>query len=808
MRTHATMLAALAVNCSLTLSAIAQDKPNLIFILTDDQGLDAIQWPPDTRGSEWVRTPTLNALAVQGVSFTNFRVNPNCSPTRAALMTGRSACDTGVNGVLSRYRTTIQQRMNPCEGAEPLGYPEAQITNRLALQNHERTIAEVLQKVGYYTILVDKWHLGYNEDGEDLGLLPHQQGFDEFFDWKEIICDGYAQREFFADRHMLDMVDNALDAVGRRGNKPYALFFHTITPHRRHHDIPGTPPSGYQWWAIEDPSLIPDTYRLEVNSRNRFLQNIEALDTVLGQYLLSQPPIEAIDPQTLLYNEERNTIIFFLADNGTDGTVSFYGTTRAKNSTFEGGIKVPMFVMGEGVPGNTQSPVENTRLVSHVDFFDTICDIIGATPTQRDNGDYGRFPRRSVTFADAIGWGDPPANPREYSLSSFGSYGSGDPIWRVALVGERYKLVCNADSNRGTSGVPSDVDLDDMLDDDFYDLWDDPQEANDLLENLPMTVDEVTAYLDMRDRVSDYWPMSVSVAYPAQPALFTVDHYMTFPTGQWYVLVAWIENDSGTMTYAGEEFFDLLADPNRYENLLEGQMTPFEEQVYNQLHAELYQMFLDGQAAPDLRVVDVQCNSFLIKTSDNNQVTAQLTLGHENVEDFGGDELEYRARLWFDFSNEFELPPGFAWGDLERAQIVVAFKHDSVKWDEAGYIDNDTDTGVITVHQMTAWTTDLFNQNHFAAAELGLFDPPPHAIANPPYEIRGLPMMTGQPISFGHSDALKSLVQGWAAATTPNYGVLFKVQRLGTEGFELPGDQHIHFLKHAVLRLTFEREGQ
>lgn len=172
-------LAALAVNSSLTASALAQNRPNLIFILTDDQGVDAIQWPLDT-GHPSVQTPTMNALAAQGVSFASCRVNPNSSPMRACLMTGRSTLDTGVVGVIGRY-TPLAGMGNPCEST-PLTGTAAKVTNRLALQTQERTIAEVLQDMGYYTILIDKWHLGYNEGveptPEDRGLLPTQQGLD------------------------------------------------------------------------------------------------------------------------------------------------------------------------------------------------------------------------------------------------------------------------------------------------------------------------------------------------------------------------------------------------------------------------------------------------------------------------------------------------------------------------------------------------------------------------------------------------------------------------------------------------------
>ncbi len=409
MRTHATMLALLALNCSLTVSALGQNRPNLIFILTDDQGIESIEgpyWPNDME----CETPTLRELARQGVSFTNCRVNPNCSPTRAALMTGRNACDTGVNGVLGRFTGGE----NPCTG-DPLEGDGARVTNRLGLQTHEKTIAEVLRYLeedGYYTILVDKWHLGYNEDDEDLGLLPTQQGFHVSYDWMATICDDEPLQ--IGDEHMVDAYQWAVNTVNNRPwigeeQMPYALFFHTITPHRRHDDG-----GGYLWWRV-DQTLCPVSHGWwgydpgDPNgggNRKRFIQNVEAIDTVISDLLINLAVVEDVENEWP-YIPDSRTIVFFLGDNGTDGKVSSHGPTHAKNSTFEGGIRVPLFVMGEGITDTELESTENTRLINHVDFFDTIADIVGASPSERDN-EYGRFPRRGASFAYNIGWSDRP----------------------------------------------------------------------------------------------------------------------------------------------------------------------------------------------------------------------------------------------------------------------------------------------------------------------------------------------------------------------------------------------------------------
>lgn len=812
---HKTMFMALALQGSLAVSALAQNPPNLIFIMTDDQGIDAIEWPLNTRGSDLVRTSVMNALAKQGVSFSQCRMNPNCSPTRAAMMTGRYALDTGVNGVLPRYYN-MDEISNPC-GADPLDGTVAQVVNRTALQHHERTIAEVLQAKGYYTILVDKWHLGYNEGvntPEDRGLLPTQQGFDEFYDWKATICDDDPNQIY--DEHMVDAYEWAVNAVNNRpwiGEEPmpYALFFHTITPHKRHLDD-----DELAWWAV-DPNLTPytaeySTYQGYPNNDLRFLQNLEAIDTVIGMLLVDLEVVDNITGEWP-YIAEDPTVVFFTSDNGTDPAVSSFGGGRAKNSLFEGGIRVPLFVMGEDVPGNTSNPIVNNRQISHVDFYNTICHIIGASDEQKNNP-LGKYSRRSMSFADSIGWYSGSLPVREFTCSSLGNADTGDQVWRVALVWDHWKLICNSDSNQGDE--PPVPDFDDMLNDEFYDLsyvTPNGDEGDNLLAGI-MSVEQVAVYNWMRDQLVNHWPGAVSVDESTVPAEYTVEHF----AGQVaYVLIGHIVYDENQQAYyydtEAEEFYDLGVDPNRQNNLVGGQMTPQQAAAYEALHDDLVDRFLDGLASPDVRVIDLPCIATLVVNSDFEVVTdPELTVGHADVQ--GEDELEYRALLKFDLSDS--LPPGFQIGDVTHAQIVVVFDKDSRAFNpnnpDPDYIDRDTDTGLIEVFRQTSpWETNPWSGH--GSTPMGQFDPPPHIIAtpfngSPQNRVRVLPMPSGNPISFGHSSSLLTVVQGWHNQSMANYGVLLKAHRLVPSAGNdlLVGDQHLHFARDAVLRLTLVRD--
>ena len=133
----------LALFCSLPVSAA--QRPNVILVITDDQGYG----PVGRHGHPWIRTPHLDALYDRSVRFTRFLVSPTCSPTRAAIMTGRHPLKNGVSHtILERERLTLEATILP----------------------------QVLKTAGYTSGIFGKWHLG-DEDP----YQPHKRGFDEAF---------------------------------------------------------------------------------------------------------------------------------------------------------------------------------------------------------------------------------------------------------------------------------------------------------------------------------------------------------------------------------------------------------------------------------------------------------------------------------------------------------------------------------------------------------------------------------------------------------------------------------------------------
>ncbi|MFW5653483.1 MAG: sulfatase, partial [Planctomycetota bacterium] len=322
----------------------SSSKPNLVIIVTDDQGIDAIEgttWPNDLN----VRTPTLATLADRGRIFTNARVNAACSPTRAAFMTGRSAFQTGVTGVI--------------------GFGQSEPNRDLVSLHHtERTIAEVLKDAGYYNVLIDKWHIGWSDT---FGTNPQHQGFDEFYGYNAVRhLDDPVQ---VGDEHITRSVDRALDAIRNRPdpNQPYALFFWTIDPHKR---VDGTGKEPLLWWKVRD-ELLPsgeDYYAPERdNNLNRYRAVVEALDTELNRLLQGLNIIN----ENLWYVESSNTVVIFTSDNGTPNEVS-PNEGRAKHTLYEDGVRVPLFIFGENVPKDGRWI---DRPVTTYDFFETIADI-------------------------------------------------------------------------------------------------------------------------------------------------------------------------------------------------------------------------------------------------------------------------------------------------------------------------------------------------------------------------------------------------------------------------------------------------
>ncbi len=307
------------------LAAISQTKPNVILILSDDQGWGDLS----LHGNPWLKTPNLDNLAKSGQRFTNFYVSPLCAPTRAGILTGRYHLKTGVVSV--------------SKGLE-------------IMDTGETTLAEVFKANGYATGIFGKWH-----NGQHYPNRPNDQGFDEFLGF----CAGHWSNYFdtklehnnqtiSTKGYITDVLtDAALQFIKTNQQKPFLCYIPYNAPHSPH----------------QVPDKYFDKYKAKGldNELSGIYGMVENLDDNVGRVL------EYLKANHL----EENTIVIFLSDNGPNG-IRYNGVMKGiKGSVHEGGVHVPFFISWKNhVPAGT---INETPL-QYVDLFPTLSALCQLKP--------------------------------------------------------------------------------------------------------------------------------------------------------------------------------------------------------------------------------------------------------------------------------------------------------------------------------------------------------------------------------------------------------------------------------------------
>ncbi|MFT7434256.1 MAG: arylsulfatase A [Psychromonas sp.] len=317
----ALLLSLFAISCS---NEHTERPPNIIHIFADDLGYGDLS----TFGATDIATPNIDRLAKGGIKFTDFYSAAHvCSPSRAALMTGRLPQRMGIHGVFFPQSHT--------------GMPE-----------EEETIAEKLKEKKYVTGIVGKWHLGHMNK-----FLPLQQGFDSYFgipysnDMESVVyLDGNDVVDYHVDQHLTTRTytEKAIEFIEAHKSEPFFLYL----PHNMPHV----------------PLYVSKDFE-GTSNRGLYGDVIQEIDWSVGEIL------NKLKKERLL----ENTLVIFSSDNGPWLVMEDHGGSagylrEGKQFTFDGGMRVPTVAMWKG---KIEAGQVYEGLASQMDWFPTILNLAG-----------------------------------------------------------------------------------------------------------------------------------------------------------------------------------------------------------------------------------------------------------------------------------------------------------------------------------------------------------------------------------------------------------------------------------------------
>jgi arylsulfatase A-like enzyme len=308
---HVRVALALLAACLTAAGAAAQPaapaRPNVVLIVTDDVGYGDI----GSYGASDVKTPSIDSLARDGVRLTDFYAAPQCTPTRAALISGR-----------------YQQRFR-LEAA----LPGPQLAGDSGLPANGYSLPQLLKNNGYATGLIGKWHLGYRPQ-----FSPNAHGFDYFFGFKSGYIDYYqhtggdGQSDLFenespvhVDGYMTDLItDRSIKFIDDHAAAP---FFLEVTYNAAH----------WPFQVPDHPSVAAGRGRFvqpeeqDTATRRDYIAMLERADQGIGRIL------QALKRLGL----DRNTLVIYMQDNGGEWVSRNAPLFNRKGTVWEGGIRVP-----------------------------------------------------------------------------------------------------------------------------------------------------------------------------------------------------------------------------------------------------------------------------------------------------------------------------------------------------------------------------------------------------------------------------------------------------------------------------------
>lgn len=432
--------------CCNSISVLGQKKPNIVLMMTDDQGYGDI----GEHGNPYLKTPNIESIGKEGIEMTHFFSYPNCSASRAALLTGRYPYRTGVTAV-----TQVDHFMN----------------------TSEITIAEMLSANGYKTGIFGKWHIGDNAP-----MRPTDQGFQETLVHRG---GGIGQAAGPAGNTYFDPVlehnniskkyagycddiftDAALDFINKHNNEPFFAYLATNLPH-----LP-----------LQVPDERVEPYRKQgLHEDNaRVFGMIDNIDYNVGRVLAKLKELGIED----------NTIVIFLSDNGprhrrtkNDSYPGRYvaNLRGTKTSVYDNGTRVPFYVkwpkkLPKGKKMNTMGAV--------IDVFPTLlkaCGISGDHKVKIDGKNLMPL------------WKEQPIDLKDRTFFMQMHYGPTPfKYMHFSARQQKYKLVSPHDFPHGIVHQPTDHVLKNVLKNlELYDMENDPSERTNIAKQHPEIVESL-----------------------------------------------------------------------------------------------------------------------------------------------------------------------------------------------------------------------------------------------------------------------------------------------------------------------------
>ncbi len=344
------------------------DRSNVIFILTDDQG----PWAAGCYGNDEIRTPNLDRLAASGVRFENFFCStPVCSASRASFLTGKTASAHGIHDWIRGLNT----------GPDAAAYLEGQVA-----------YTDILAANGYTCGLSGKWHLGASE--------TPQHGFSHWFahekgggDYNDALMVRDGQMRVIPGYVTTAMTDDALEFIDANAAGPFYLSVHYTAPHSPWIGHPQEIVDSYAdcpFLSCPQEPIHPDAGPLthQMHGRREMLQGyfaaVTAMDADVGRLL---DRLEALDIRD-------NTLVVFVSDNGFScGHHGFWGKGNGTSplNMYENSVKVPFIVSH---PDRLPAGHVTDALASAYDFMPTLLEYLGF-----DMSDDEQLPGRSFVAA-------------------------------------------------------------------------------------------------------------------------------------------------------------------------------------------------------------------------------------------------------------------------------------------------------------------------------------------------------------------------------------------------------------------------